>query len=587
MAIYAVFLASMPYWLPFWVESNGSSIRYYSSIYFFLAIGAFVGVTLTLANIFLVIAPRSGSVLHARLLHTVMAAPLSFFTTTDTGSILNRFSSDMLMIDRRLPPSLLQVGQCLFTLLSQAILLAVVQPLMAIILPFTFLAVYFIQKFYLVTSRQLRFLELETKASLNSSFLETLEGVSTIRAFGWQQAFVKDNVAKLDQCLRPWYLMMCLQRWLNIAMDLIVLCIAMLVISLAVVFKGTTTGGQIGIALNVVLLANQSLLKLVESWTIMETSLGAISRLRSFEKDVKPEAQPGEHRPPDADWPSRGAITFENISASHDTKHLALKNISLSIKPGMRVGICGRTGSGKSSLLLSILRLVDLESGTIWVDGLDLQTLSRESIRSRIITVPQDPMLVMSDTIRQNLDIANSGIADEEIIFALEKVELCSLIQGRSDGHTTGLSQEQDINAAAEHRSSAAPLPCGHSDQGQQSDTRRNTALDMLMSSCPLSQGQQQLFSLARAILMRSLRGNIVLLDEASSSVDADTDKLMQQAIREEFRDHTVLTIAHRLETILDSDLVMVMDAGRLVEFGPPGDLMEKEDGPFENMYST
>jgi len=205
-----------------------------------------------------------------------MAAPLSFFATTDTGSILNRFSSDTLMIDRRLPPSLLQVGQCLFTLRSQVILLTVVQPLMATILPFTFIAVYFIHKFYLVTSRQLRFFELETKAFPNYSFLETLEGVTTIRTFGWQQAFVKDNIAKLDQCLRPWYLMMCLQRWLNIAMDLIVLCIAMLVISLAVVFKGTMTGGQIGSALNVVLLANQSLLKLAESWTIMETSLGAI-----------------------------------------------------------------------------------------------------------------------------------------------------------------------------------------------------------------------------------------------------------------------------------------------------------------------
>lgn len=135
------------------------------------------------------------------------------------------------------------------------------------------------------------------------------------------------------------------------------------------------------------------------------------------------QKQPGEVRQPYTKWPSRGSITFENMSASHDTSSLALKNISFSIKSGMKVGICGRTGSGKSSLLLSILRLVEVESGTIWVDGLDLQTLSRESIRSRIITVPQDSMLVMSDTIRQNLDIADSGILDDEIIFALKKVK--------------------------------------------------------------------------------------------------------------------------------------------------------------------
>ncbi|KAI9738029.1 MAG: hypothetical protein M1818_005457 [Claussenomyces sp. TS43310] len=188
---YSLFLGLMPYWLRRWAESGGQNKWYYSGIYFLLTLGA----------------------------------------------------ADTLMIDRRLPPSLLQVCQCLFTLLSQSILLAVVQPLMALTLPFTFLTVYLIQKFYLATSRQLRFLDLETKALVNTSFLETLEGVATIRAFGWQRPFIDDNVKKLDLSLRPWYLMMCLQRWLNVTMDLIVLGIAMLVVSLAVGFKGTTTGG--------------------------------------------------------------------------------------------------------------------------------------------------------------------------------------------------------------------------------------------------------------------------------------------------------------------------------------------------------
>ncbi|KAH7381027.1 ABC transporter [Cadophora sp. MPI-SDFR-AT-0126] len=572
MTVYAIFLGFMPYWLRLWTESGGQDVRYYSSVYCLLALGAFVCVTMTLANIFLVVAPQSG----------MTAAPLSFFSAVDTGNILNRFSSDMLMIDRRLPPSLLQVGQCLFTLLSQGILLAVVQPLMAITLPFTFIAVYFIQKFYLVTSRQLRFLDLETKAMLNSSFLETLEGVATIRAFRWQQAFVEDNIAKLDQCLRPWYMMMCLQRWLNVAMDLIVLCIAMLVISLAVAFKGTTTGGQIGIALNVVLLANQSLLKLVESWTIMETSLGAISRLRAFEKDVQPESQPGEDLRPDSEWPSRGSITFDNMSATHDSRSLVLKNISISIQPGMKVGICGRTGSGKSSLLLSILRLVQIESGTIRIDGIDLQTLSRDSVRSRIITVPQDPMLVGSETVRQNLYIADSGISDHHIIWALDRVKLWPVIQGRVNINNNVLNQEQEPETAAGIGSSATPLLTDYFDQ---TDAVQNSALDMAMSSLPLSQGQQQLFSLARAILMRSHRGNIVFLDEATSSVDAETDKLMQQIIRTDFKNHTVLTIAHRLETILDSDVVMVMDGGRVADFGCPAELALKDDGLFREMY--
>ncbi|KAG4429866.1 hypothetical protein IFR05_014650 [Cadophora sp. M221] len=471
-----------------------------------------------------------------------MVAPQSFFATTETGTTLNRFSSDILMIDRRLPPSLLQVGQCLFTLMSQAILLAIVQPIMTITLPFTFITIYFMQKFYLATSRQLRFLDLETKALLGSSFLETLEGVATIRAFGWQRAFVIDNVKKLDQCLRPWYLMMCLQRWLNVTMDLIVLFIAMLVVSSAVVFKDRTTGGQIGIALNVVLLANQSLLRLVESLTILKTYLGAVSRIWAFERDVTPEAQIGEDQQPDEKWPAHGAITFDNMSAIYDFKRLALKNITVSIQAGQK-------------------------------------TLRRDAFRSRLITVPQDPLLVMSDTVRQNLDISDTCISDEEIICTLEKVKLWHVIQARGSHAQQAGVQPQ----ASDNGNSSEPLL---KTSASRTDGNDFSSLDIAMGSLPLSQGQQQLFSLARAILMRSSRGKVVLLDEASSNVDAETDKLMQDLIRAEFKHHTVLTIAHRLDTILDSDVILVLDEGRPVEFGPPSELLEKEDGLFKAMYT-
>lgn len=203
-----MFLGFMPYWLRLWAESSSPGVRYYSIVYLLLAVGALVSATMTIANTFLLIAPQSAETMHSRLLHIVMAAPQSYFAQTDTGTTLNRFSADMLMIDRRLPQSLLLVGNSFFALLSQAILLAVVEPLMTITLPATFLAVYFIQKFYLTTSRQLRFLDLETRALVNASFLETLEGVATIRAFGWQRQFIKDNAKRLDMSIRPWYLSM-------------------------------------------------------------------------------------------------------------------------------------------------------------------------------------------------------------------------------------------------------------------------------------------------------------------------------------------------------------------------------------------
>jgi ATP-binding cassette, subfamily C (CFTR/MRP), member 1 len=584
--LYGVFLAVMPWWLGLWAESGGGNVWYYSGIYMLLTLCAFCSVMANIFNIFILIAPYSGSALHARLLRTVMFAPQSYFTTTDTGTILNRFSADMTMIDNRLPQSLHQVGQGVFRLLSQCVLLAIVQPFMAATLPFTFIALYLVQKVYLTTSRQLRFLDLETKSLVNASFLETLEGVATIRAFGWQKAFVNDNVKKLDLAIRPSYMMMCIQRWLAVVLDLIIAGLAMLVISLAVGFKGTTTGGQIGIAMNVVLQTNIYLLRLIEAWTTMETSLGAISRLRAFERAVLPEDMPGETDPPPEVWPARGAIDFDHMSAAYNASTLAVKDVSVSIAAGAKVGVCGRTGSGKSSLLLSLLRLIEVESGSVKIDDLDLVSLPRNAIRSKLITVPQDPMLVMSDTVRQNLDIADSDASDEDIIAALEKVKLWSVLQARSANTEAQDREDRELAAAmGGASSSSAAAPAAADPDAKTPEPSASTNLNATMKSVPLSQGQQQLFSLARAMLMRPTRGKVVLLDEATSSVDSETDKLMQALIREEFKEHTIITVAHRLDTIMDSDIVLVLEAGKLVEAGPPGELVEREGGKFKELY--
>ena len=590
---YALLLAVTPIWLRWWAESGGKDMWFYSGIYFVLTVATFACLMITIVNVFLVIAPTSANTLHARLLHTVMAAPQSYFAATDTGTTLNRFTADTQMIDRRLPSALQQVGQAFFRLLSQCVLLGVVQPIMALTLPFTFLLVYIIQKFYLATSRQLRFLDLETKAMVNSSFLETLEGVASIRAFGWQRPFINDNVKKLDLALRPSYLLLCLQRWLNVIMDLTVLALALLVITLSVVYKGTTTGGQVGIALNVVLQTNLYLLRLVESWTTMETSLGAISRLRAFEKDVQPEDKPEEvHAPPPA-WPARGALEFDHMSAAYNTASLALNEVTVSIKPGTKVGVCGRTGSGKSSLLLSLLRLIEIESGALRIDDLDVQTLPRNAVRSQLITVPQDPMLVMTDTIRQNLDIADSAVSDEDMIRVLERVKLWSVLQARASGAEAVGRQARELEAVmggveasgSESTSASVSAAADPDAKVPQPEVSPTASLDVAMKSLPLSQGQQQLFSLARAILMRPTRGKVVLLDEATSNVDGETDKLMQKLIREEFQAHTVVTVAHRLDTILDSDLVLVLDSGKLVEVGTPSELAQKEGGVYRTLY--
>jgi ATP-binding cassette, subfamily C (CFTR/MRP), member 1 len=602
----------IPYWLRWMAESGGERMWFYTGIYFVLTVVAFLSVTTAVATIFLVIAPHAGNTLHARLLRTVMYAPQSYFADTDTGTTLNRFSADLRMLDRQLPFALFQVLQTLFRLLSQCILLGVVQPLITVTLPFTILAVYLIQKVYLATSRQLRFLDLEARAVVNASFLEMLEGVATIRAFGWQQPFICDNVRKLDLSMRPGYLLTCIQRWLDVVLDLIVPGLAIVIISLAVALKGTTTGGQIGIALNVVLQVNQYLLRLVASWTSLETSLGAISRLRAFEQDVQPEDKAGEMQPPPPAWPARGAVEFANLSACYKPPVLALDDITVAIAPGTKVGVVGRTGSGKSSLLLSILRLVELDGqGTVRVDGLNVRDLPRNDVRARIITVPQDPMLVMTDTVRQNLDIAGANVSDDDMIRVLERVRLWNVLQARGASAEAAGRVAREVDAAMGFvggggggNGSGAASTAPDDDEEDDDDKHRllpenegagdmdesppaavnvsaTASLDATMRSLPLSQGQQQLFSLARALLMQPSRGRVVLLDEATSNVDSETDTLMQMLMRDEFREHTVITVAHRLDTIMDSDVVLVLDAGRLVEAGPPSELAVREGGAF------
>jgi ABC-type multidrug transport system fused ATPase/permease subunit len=385
LTLYAILVGVIPYWLGWFAESGGKHMWFYTGIYFLLSVAAYLSVAAAVTANFLAIAPHSGNALHARLLRTVMHAPQSYFAKTDMGVTLNRFSSDIAMVDRSLPFALFQVFQAVFLLLSQSVLLGIVQPLIIASLPLTVIIVYIIQKVYLTTSRQLRFIELEARALVNTSFLETLEGVATISAFGWQQAFISSNAKKLDLSLCPEYMLMCIQRWLDIVLDLIVPGLAMGVIGLAVAHKVTTTGGQIGVALNIILQANLYILRLVTAWTRLETSLGAISRLRAFEQDVQSEDNPGLTQRPLSAWPAQGAVEFTNLSAYYKKSVLALDGINIAIAPGTKVGVVGRTGSGKSSLLLSLLRLIELQGqGTVHVDGLDLCDLPRNAVCSRI-----------------------------------------------------------------------------------------------------------------------------------------------------------------------------------------------------------
>ena len=524
-------------WLKLWADAEGEDVAKYISVYVLLGCCAIVTNFGYLSTILVKITPESGARLHFNLLRTVMRAPQSFFASTDTGETLNRFSQDMTLVDHDLPVSFLVVAVTLAEVIAQTALIATGSTYMAITIPFFLIGLYLLQKVYLRTSRQLRFMDLEAKSPVYSHFLETLEGVATIRAFGWQHQANQTNIKRLDASQRPYYLLYCIQRWLNLVLDLIVAALAIIVVTLAVQLRSSTNAGLIGIALNNILTFNQGLSGLVNYWTQLETSLGAIARLKSFEAKVLPEAKAGEDVIPPESWPEAGAVEFQQVSASYNPDTRALQNVTLKVEPGYKIGICGRTGSGKSTLLSTLLRLLDLDSGAIKVDGYDLSVIPREIIRTRMIAIPQDPF-ILSGTVRLNAE-PTSLCTNEEITSALEKVRLWPVLLTRG-------------------------------------------GLDADLKEQPLSHGQQQLFCLARAMLRN---GRILILDEATSNVDGESDRLMQKIIREEFGKHTILTVAHRLETIMDADRVVVMDEGRIVEVGEPGELLKDEGSRFRRLH--
>jgi len=316
-ALFSFFSIFPQYWIKWWTEAGTGKDVFYILGYLLSATIAWAATSGTLWVNFIKLAPRSGAVLHSNLLSTILGAPLSYFINNDIGSIINRFSQDIKLIDRDLPSALAALCTQIFKILMQCSLLLASQRLLIFTLPIYCLLIYAIQKVYLRTSRQLRYLELESKSAVYSSFLETIEGLVTIRAFGWQQAYLERNTRSLDLSQRACYLFLCLQRWLNVTLDLAVAFIAIVVISLAVFCSTGDASADVGIALNMVLVTNTTLLRLIGSWTTLEVSVGAAARLKELEDCVPNEEDCAVETIVPRDWPPAGSLTLKGVRVSY------------------------------------------------------------------------------------------------------------------------------------------------------------------------------------------------------------------------------------------------------------------------------
>uniref|UniRef100_A0A1I8M691 ABC-type glutathione-S-conjugate transporter n=2 Tax=Musca domestica TaxID=7370 RepID=A0A1I8M691_MUSDO len=478
-------------------------------------------------------------VLHAVMLDYVFRWPMELFDTTPLGRIVNRFSKDMDTVDNILPLNLRVVITQAYSVLATIVVISMSTPIfLAVIIPIAFLY-YFAQRFYVATSRQLMRLESVSRSPIYSHFGETVTGVSTIRAYAVQDRFIDESDNKVDKNQICKYPSLIANRWLAIRLEMVGNLI-ILFASLFAVLGGQTNPGLVGLSVSYALQVTQTLNWLVRMSSDIETNIVAVERIKEYGETKQEAPWEIENSKVPRDWPEQGQVCFEDFKVRYrEGLDLVLRGISFKIAGGEKVGIVGRTGAGKSSLTLALFRIIESAGGRILIDGIDISTLGLHTLRSRLTIIPQDPVL-FSGSLRINLDPFEVK-SDEEIWKALELSHLKTFVKSLP----SGLNHE--ITEGGEN----------------------------------LSVGQRQLVCLARALLRKT---KVLILDEATAAVDLETDDLIQKTIRSEFADCTILTIAHRLNTILDSDKVIVLDKGEISEFDSPNNLLNNPQSAFYSM---
>ena len=512
-----------------WMDKDPSNKLYYIG-FALLGVGSVCLTVITVGVYYLRVVPKSSTTLHWRLLNTVLTSTLSWQSETDNGSILNRFSQDVTLISQNLPKSFLEtcyLGTCVLVDIG---IIASGSKYAAPIIPFYILVLWSIQYFYLRTSRQLRLLDLESVSPLYSHITESSNGIEHIRASHWQEAFIQQLIVRLDRSQKPYYYLFAIQRWLTLVLGLATFVIAVVLVSFALNFIESTSETALGLALLNLITFSSSVADFVDSWVDLETSLGAVSRIRNFTSNTPTEEDVDTYEPELLEnWPETGTIEFESVKASYkpleDSNKRVLDDVSVTIPHGSKVAITGRTGSGKSSLLLMLLHFLQYE-GTVTIDGKDIRRVPRQTLRERLTTLTQDGVR-LDGSVRTNLDpletATSEGSHDDAMMSVLRRVGLWSMIEagGGLDANLLGLG---------------------------------------------LSHGQMQLLSLARAVFhQQRTKSKIVLVDEATSNVDLDTDKCMQEVMTESFAGCTVVIIAHRVHVIEGADKVLRMEGGRIV----------------------
>ena len=543
------------FWLAYWAENaiaaqmtgtpmSNERTTWYLNIYAVFGIVGVIG--LTVRSILMAIHRLHASrTLHANLLGRLLRAPVAFFDVTPTGRILNRFAADMDKIDLDLTQSIGQGMGTVFNVLGAlgAIVAATKGTFLIALIPMGYFY-YLIQKWFRRTSTELQRVTSISISPIFADFSQVLSGTSTIRAYAEQTRFFRQCQSSFDKFNACYNVQQMCNYWLGLRLDILGGFIGFFVGAVAVgtAKYGFIPAGWLGLALSYAIEVTGFLKHGVRMIATVEADMNSVERVLYYSNSIDteaPEEIPGKD--PTEKWPNKGRIEIENASMRYRDGPLVLKNITLSIRAGEKVGVVGRTGSGKSSLMNLLFRITEAEKdgGKVVIDDIDTVDVGTLVLRLNLSIIPQDPVM-FSNTVRYNMDPFGDK-SDEDLWAVLQKVQLADFI---------------------------AMLPNGLDDQVAEGGEN-------------FSQGQRQLLCIARALLRNN---KILVMDEATASIDNKTDAAIQKMIRENFGDSTVLTIAHRLGTIMDSDRVLVLDDGNIAEFDTPSALLSKPDGLFKAM---
>ncbi|KAF9134866.1 hypothetical protein BGW39_005581 [Mortierella sp. 14UC] len=576
------------------------SVDYYLGIYVLLSVCAMI---LGCLNFYYVVMGglAASRVLHERLLKSITRAKVRFFDTTPMGRIVNRFSSDISTIDDEVSNGIQGLFGCVTTLTGIIVIISLNMPIFLVAAIFIVIIYGAIGALYVPISRDLKRLNSNSKSPILNHFNESLNGLATIRAYGFQKRFLSKNMINLDDNNRTFFLLWSTNRWLHWRVDVVGASVAFITGMLILQNYDRLEPGWAALSLTYSLMFTGNVVWFIRMYAMNEMNLNSVERVVEY-MDLESEPAPiiEGSRPP-ASWPHAGEIKIDHLTMRYapDTPEV-IKDISLTIHPGEKVGVVGRTGSGKSTLAISLFRFMDPAEGTITIDGIDICKIGLQDLRSNLTIIPQDPIL-FKGTLRSNLDPFGER-EDRELWEALRRSHLIP-IESKSVLASAAASKRNSLELTSTDERPSVPSvskagPSTGSSKSPASSIKpasstSETPKEIIDSSkitldtpvkengSNFSQGQRQLIALARALVRQS---KIIVMDEATASVDFETDLKIQLTIREEMADATIVTIAHRIRTIADFDRVLVMNAGEVVEFDAPYVLMRQEDSLFRSM---